>query len=81
MTRTLTNARNGKNGTLARMREEQEEWRQRARLQKLTISDQAFQKAANSVSLARRRPWWWPRPFREAHIKRGVPVQGQGLAK
>jgi hypothetical protein len=56
---TLTNARNGKNRMLARMREEQEEWRQRARLQKLAISDQAFQKAANSVSLAEQRPWSW----------------------
>jgi hypothetical protein len=61
MTLTLTNAHNGNNRTLARMRQDQEEWRQRARLQKLAISDQAFQKAANAVSLAQRRPWWWPR--------------------
>jgi hypothetical protein len=59
MTRTLTNARN--NRTLARMRQEQEEWRQQARLQKMAISDQAFQKAANTVPLSQRRPWWWRR--------------------
>jgi hypothetical protein len=81
MTRTLTNAHNRNDRTLVRMRQEQEEWRQQARLQKMAISDQAFQKAANSVSLAQRQPWWWPRPFREAHIKRGVAVQGQGFAK
>jgi len=41
------------------MRAEQEEWRQQARLQKMAISDQAFQKAANAVPLSQRRPWCW----------------------
>jgi hypothetical protein len=59
MTYTLTDARNGNKSTLERMREDQEEWRQRARLQKLAFSDQATQQAANAVPLAQRRPWWW----------------------
>jgi len=58
MTDTLTNARNRNERRRVRMREEQEEWRQRARLQKMAISDQAFQKAANATPISQRRPWW-----------------------
>ena len=54
-----TDARNRR--TLVRMRAEQEEWRQQARLQKMAISDQAFQKAANTMLLYQRQPWWWQR--------------------
>jgi len=59
MAYTPTDARNGNRSTLVRMRAEQEEWRQQARLQKMAISDQAFQKAANAVTPAQRRPWCW----------------------
>jgi hypothetical protein len=60
MSHTL-NASNRNEGKRIRMRQDEEEWRQQARLQKLAISDQAFQKAANTVPLSQRRPWWWRR--------------------
>ena len=43
---------------VARMREDREELRQQARLQKMALSDQAIQQTANAPPLAQRRPWW-----------------------
>ena len=56
MTYYPTDARRSNKSTPARMRDDQE--KQQLGLQRLALSDQAFQKAANSVSLAQRRPWW-----------------------
>jgi hypothetical protein len=61
MSDTLTNARNRNERRRVRMRQEQEERREQARLQKIAISDQAFQKAANTMLLYQRQPWWWQR--------------------
>jgi hypothetical protein len=55
---TPTDARNNNKSTWARMREDREELRQQARLQKMALSDQAIQQTANAPPLAQRRPWW-----------------------
>jgi hypothetical protein len=54
----MTDTRNGNKSTLAPMSEDLEERRKWARFQKLALSDQATQRAANAVPLAQRRPWW-----------------------